>query len=263
MSWLRFPPKTNEVQFDEKWAFVCKKRKHCDNDVFEDTRHGDNWDHVAYDSEHRLVISVIPGKRTAKNVDKLVADFKKRTNGRIMNLITSDEYKPYKRAILKAYGKNTKVAHTGKRGRPKGSRRVPAKGLIYATVHKTRRKGRVVKINLRTVFGSKAEMETAIQVSAVSKTINTAFVERHNGTDRNRNARKVRKSYCFSKDWDIHNAMTYFTMFSYNFCWPVRTLRVQDRDDRWLSRTPAMVAGLTNHIWSLHEWSSYPTVQLT
>ena len=263
MSWLRFPPKTNEVQFDEKWAFVCKKRKHCDNDVSEDSRHGDNWDHVAYDSKHRLVISVIPGKRTAKNVDKLVADFKKRTNGRIMNLITSDEYKPYKRAILKAYGKNTAVAHTGKRGRPKGSRRVPAKGLIYATVHKTRRKGRVVKINLRTVFGSKAEVETAIQVSAVSKTINTAFVERHNGTDRNRNARKVRKSYCFSKDWDIHNAMTYFTMFSYNFCWPVRTLRVQDQDDRWLSRTPAMVAGLTNHIWSLHKWPSYPTVQLT
>ncbi|MFH1614455.1 MAG: hypothetical protein ABIG61_05155 [Planctomycetota bacterium] len=108
--------------------------------------------------------------------------------------------------------------HTGKRGRPKGSRRIPAKGLTYATVHKTRRKGRVVKIDLQTVFGSKDKVETAIQVSAVSKTINTAFVERHNGTDRNRNARKVRKSYCFSKDWNIHNAMTYFTMFSYNFC---------------------------------------------
>jgi len=65
---------------------------------------------------------------------------------------------------------------------------------------------------------------------AVSNTINTAFVERYNGTDRNRNARKVRKSYCFSKDWDVHNAMTYFTMYSYNFCWPVRTLRVQDQN---------------------------------
>jgi len=71
-----------------------------------------------------LVISVIPGKRTAKNIEKLVFDFKKRTGGRIMNLITSDEYKPYKKAILKAYGKKTELAHTGKPGRPKGSRRL-------------------------------------------------------------------------------------------------------------------------------------------
>jgi IS1 family transposase len=210
-----------------------------------------------------LVISVIPGKRTAKNVDKLVADFKKRTNGHIMNLITSDEYKPYKKAILKAYGRNVRPPATGKRGRPKGSRRVPVKGLKYATVHKIRRKGRVVNIELRTIFGSKSDIQAAIDASAVSKTINTAFIERHNGTDRNRNARKVRKSYCFSKDWDVHNAMTYFTMYSYNFCWPVRTLRVQERNDRWLSRTPAMVAGLTDHIWSLHEWLSYPSVQLS
>jgi len=242
---------------------VGKKRKRCNDDVLDDCRQGDNWDHVAYDPEHRLVISVIPGKRTGKNVEKLVADFKKRTDSRIMNLITSDEYKPYKKAILKAYGKNAKVAHTGKRGRPKGSRRVSAKGLTYATVHKTRRKGRVVKIDLRTVFGSKAQVEAAMETSAVSNIINTAFVERHNGTDRNRNARKVRKSYCFSKDWDVHNAMTYFTMYSYNFCWPARTLRVQDQNYQWCSRTPAMAAGLTNHIWSLHEWLTYPAIQLT
>jgi len=210
-----------------------------------------------------LVVSVVPGKRTAKNIEKLVQDFKKRTGQRLMNLITSDEYKPYKKAILKAYGKKTMPPHTGKRGRPKGSRRVPPKGLKYATVHKRRRKGRVVKIDLRVIFGSKAEVEAAIETSAVSKMINTAFVERHNGTDRNRNARKVRKSYCFSKDWDVHNAMTYFTMYSYNFCWPVRTLRVQDQNDRWLSKTPAMVAGLTDHIWSLREWLSYPVVQLS
>ena len=210
-----------------------------------------------------MVVSVVAGKRTAKNVEKLVADFRERTAGRIMNLITSDEYKPYKKAILKAYGTKTTPAHTGKRGRPKGSRLVAVEGLKYATVHKRRRKGRVVKIDLQVVFGSKAEVEAAIENSAVSSMINTAFVERHNGTDRNRNARKVRKSYCFSKDWDVHNAMTYFTMYSYNFCWPVRTLRLQDRDDRWLSRTPAMVAGLTYHIWSLSEWLSYPAVQLS
>lgn len=261
MKWLRFPPKTREVQFDEKWAFVGKKEKRCNDDDPDDHQRGDNWDHVAYDPEHRLVVSVIPGKRTAKNVKKLVADFKKRTGGRIMNLITSDEYRPYKKAILKAYGKKIAPAATGKRGRPKDSCWVPPKGLKYATVHKTRHKGRVVKIDLRVIFGSEAEVKAAIETSAVSKVINTAFVERHNGTDRNRNARKVRKSYCFSKNWDIHNAMTYFTMYSYNFCWPVRTLRVQDRDNRWRPRTPAMAAGLTDHIWSLQEWLTYPAFQ--
>ena len=262
MSWQLFPPKTREVQFDEKWAFVGKKKKNCDDTDPADSQQGDNWDHVAYDPENRLVVSVVPGKRTAKNVEKLVDDFKKRTDGRIMNLITSDEYKPYKKAILKAYGKKIVSPSTGKPGRPKGSGIIPAKDLKYATVHKTRRKGRVVKIELRVVFGSKSDIQAAIEASAVSKTINTAFIERHNGTDRNRNARKVRKSYCFSKDWDIHNAMTFFTMYSYNFCWPVRTLRIQDRNDRWHSRTPAMVAGLTDHVWSLHEWLTYPAVQL-
>jgi hypothetical protein len=67
--------------------------------------------------------------------------------------------------------------HTGKLGRPKGSRRVPSEGLKYATVHKIRKKGRVVKIDLRTIFGSKAEVQAAIEASAVSDTINTAFVE--------------------------------------------------------------------------------------
>lgn len=260
--WL-FPPTTVEAQFDEKWAFVGKKRNHCDDTVPDDCRQGDNWDHVAYDPEHRLVIAVIPGKRTAKNVEKLMFDFKKRTGGRIMNLMTSDEYKPYKKAILKAYGRKTLPVATGKPGRPMGSRRLPAEGLNYATVHKTRKKGRVVKIELRAVFGSISAIKAAIEASPVSKTINTAFIERHNGTDRNRNARKVRKSYCFSKDWDIHNAMTYFTMYSYNFCWPVRTLRVQDHNDQWHARTPAMVAGLADHIWSLREWLTYPAIQLT
>jgi IS1 family transposase len=263
MNWWPFPPKTTEVQFDEKWAFVFKKEKNCHDGDAVDQRQGDNWDHLAYDPEHRLVVSVVPGKRTAENIEKLVFNFHKRTDGRMMNLMTSDEYKPYKKAILKAYGQTFKPPPTGQRGRPKGSRRVPAEGLKYATVHKTRRKGRVVKIDLRAVFGDKDEIEAAIEASAASQTINTAFVERHNGTDRNRNARKVRKSYCFSKDWDVHNTMTYFTMYSYNFCWSVRTLRLQDRDGRWHSRTPAMAAGLADHIWSLHEWLTYPAVQLT
>ena len=90
-SWL-FPPRTQEAQFDEKWAFVNKKEKHCDPDNPADAQQGDHWDHVAFDPEHRLVVSVGPGKRTTEHVRNLVHDFKERTEGRLMNLITTDEY---------------------------------------------------------------------------------------------------------------------------------------------------------------------------
>jgi IS1 family transposase len=242
---------------------VGKKEKHCDPANPEDARQGDNWDHVAVDPEHRLVVSVVPGKRTVEKVEALVEDFKRRTGGRTMNLITSDEYKPYRRAILNAYGKKVTPGRTGKPGRPKASYYKPPPDLRYATVHKTREKGRVVKIDFRVIFGTVAAVMAALKLSKVSNKINTAFVERQNGTDRNRNGRKVRKTYCFSKDWDIHEAVTYFTMYTYNFCWPVRTLRQPASDGRWTPRTPAMTAGLADHVWPLWEWLSLPAVQRT
>ena len=97
--------------------------------------------------------------------------------------------------------------------------------------------------------------------SPVSRAINTAFVERQNGTDRHRNARKGRKTYRFSKDWQFHEAATYFTLYSYNFCWPVRTLGIKDDRGQWREQTPAVAAGLTDHVWSMSEWLTLPAVQ--
>jgi IS1 family transposase len=240
---------------------VGKKEKHCDPDNPDDAQQGDNWDHVAFDPEHRLVVTVVPGKRTSENVRLLMNDFKERTEGRLMNLITTDEYPVYETEILEAYGENIVPERSGKPGRPRQPYKAPPTGLNYAAVHKTRVKGRVTKIDYRVIFGTAATVMAALALSTVSKAINTAFVERHNGTDRNRNGRKVRKTYCFSKDWQVHEAVTYFTMYSYNFCWPVRTLRVKGTDGAWEQRTPAMTAGLTDHVWSLDEWLSYPAVQ--
>lgn len=255
MNWWHFPPQTKEVQFDEKWSFVGKKEKRCEEG---EEKKGDNWDHVALDPVSRLVISVVPGKRTAENVEKLMKDFKKRTNGRLMDLMVSDEYRPYKGAILEAYGEEIKPEQTGKRGRPRKGEKVASKELKYAVVHKTRENGKVVKVDLRVVFGGEEEVKAVLLTSPVSKTINTAFIERQNGTDRNRNARKVRKTYCFSKDWEMHEAATYFTMYSYNFCWPVRTLREKVGTETYNKRTPAMMAGLSNHVWTMQEWATFP-----
>ncbi len=61
----------------------------------------------------------------------------------------------------------------------------------------------------------------------------------------------------------MHRAATVFRYFSYNLCWPARTLRVKGDDCRYRKRTPAMAAGLTDHVWSLAEWLAFPAVQRT
>src|SRR3954454_8855218 len=52
-------------------------------------------------------------------------------------------------------------------------------------------------------------------------------------------------------------------LYRYNFCWAVRTLRQKGADGRWRQRTPAMSASLTDHVWSLREWLSFPAVQFS
>ena len=242
---------------DEKWAFVHNKEEHCGPGQPSE-RCGDNWDHVAIDPEQRLVLAVVTGKRTAENTEKLVAEVQRRTHGRTDMFFTSDEHKPYVGALKKVYGQEAPVPRRPGPGRPPHPRKAMPPDLCYATVRKTRKKGRVTEVVRALLFGTAELLRACLERSTVSRTINTAFVERHNGTDRRHNARKVRKSYCFSKDWDLHNAASYFITYSYNFCWPVRTLEVKGEDGRCLKRTPAMAAGLTDHVWSLAEWATYP-----
>ncbi len=250
-SWWPFPPSTTRVQLDEKWSFVEKKQKHCAPDDEADLFKGDQWDHVAFDPDSRLVLSVVVGKRIAENAVLLLEDVKGRLGGAAPEEITSDEYPAYAEAVLAVFGQEVVPPRTGKPGRPAGPRVVPPEGLRYATVHKTRARGRIVAVASRVVLGELPGGEG----------VSTSYLERQNATDRHRNARKGRKTYRFSKDWDVHAAATAFTMYSYNFCWPVRTLRQRTDGERWQHRTPAMAAGLTDHVWSLEEWVTLPAVQ--
>jgi hypothetical protein len=203
----------------------------------------------------------VPGARTIENTEALVEEFRRRTGGRLMRLMTSDDYPAYETAIRHAYGETVTPPRTGKPGRPRAPYKAAPPGLNYAVVTKRRERGRVVEIGTRVVFGAVAAVLMALGLSRVSRAINTAFVERQNGTDRHRNARKARKTYRFSKDWRYHEAVTYLSLYSCNFCWPVRTLALKDEAGRRVERSPAMAAGLTDHVWSLAEWLSRPTVQ--
>jgi IS1 family transposase len=246
------------VPFDETWDFVGKKERNREPD---ETTAGDCWDHVALDPESRLVVSLVVGKRTAEATHELVGDFHRRTGGRIPRLITSDEYPVYADAIRVAYGREVTPPRTGKPGRPRNPCVVLPPAVTYATVHKHKENGRVVRVSETLVFGTWFAVLVALALSRVSRVVNTSFVERHNGTDRGRCSRKGRKSYEFSKSWEVHVAATRFSYFSYNFCWCVRTLRVKGDDGKWRARTPAMAAGLTDHVWSIAEWLAFPGVQ--
>ena len=239
------------MQVDEKWSFIGKKEKNCDPADPADDLRGDCWDHVALDPASRLVLEVFVGPRTTDMAEMLLGRVRDRLGGKAPALITSDEWSAYPEAIRTVFGEVVVPPRTGRPGRPAGPRVEPPAGLCYATVHKEREKNRVVSVEARVVFGA---LRAGDRVS-------TSYLERQNGTDRHRNARKGRKTYRFSKEWAVHEAMTHFTQLSYNFCWPVRTLAVKDGAGRWRAKTPAMAAGLTDHVWTLAEWVTLPAVQ--
>ena len=213
---------------------------------------------MAFDPETRLVLSVVNGKRSQTRVREVLGDVKRIMGNRVPRLIMTDEYSAYKTEILRAYGIPVPVPRRSDRGRTPAPILLPPPDLVYATVHKTRRNGTVVKIEARVHFGTQEQLDAALKASKVNRKVNTAFIERQNGTDRHKNSRKARKTYRFSKDWDIHNAVSRFSMYAYNFCWPVRTLRAQNEDGSYRPQTPAMVAKLTDHVWSIREWALFP-----
>lgn len=237
---------------------MFKKEKSCDPADERDTLAGDQWDFVALDSDSRLVLSVFVGKRLQDNAERLLQDVKSRLAG-APELISSDEWPGYPEVIKEVFGVEVTPPRTGKPGRPAGPRKVIPEGLNYATVHKRREKGRVVEVLTNVVMGALAVVLALLGGGRIS----TSYLERNNGTDRYRNARKARKTYRFSKDFGMHRSLTYFTMYSYNFCWPVRPLRKKVGHRRYQPRTPAMVAGLADHVWKSQEWLAFPVCQLS
>jgi hypothetical protein len=216
---------------------------------------------VAYDPEHRLVLGVVCGKRGATRILQLMRKVKEQLRDRTPRLITSDEFASYATVLRLLWKPSRRPSGRGRKRPPAG------RTLNYATVCKRRENGRIVEVETKVIFGTQQSVARALKQSSVSSAVNTSFLERHNATDRHRNARKIRRTYRFSKDWDIHEAATYFSYYTYNFCWCVRTLRKQinkrGRTRAYQPRTPAMSAGLSDHVWSLHEWLLWPIPGLT
>jgi hypothetical protein len=140
--------------------------------------------------------------------------------------------------------------------------------LCYASVIKARAHGRVVQGTTRIVYGTTVPVAAALRASPVSRPINPYGVERNNLTRRQHTRRMGRKGNAFSKAPDcLEQQLTLAFAYSH-FVVPHRGLRqrlacpLPTKGDKgsykkWKPVTPAMAAGLTDHVWTMDELLSF------
>ena len=162
---------------------LCKKKEKNLTPLEKILAHyGDAWVWVGFDPVSKLLPAFVVGKRTKANAYKLIERIYRVTDGAIP-LCTSDELRHYRDALLRVYGIREEVPKgPRKRGRPRKPKLRPPPELRYAQVVKHRRKGRVISITTKVIFGKEQEVKELLQASPVSKSVNISFVERNNLT---------------------------------------------------------------------------------
>lgn len=138
----------------------------------------------------------------------------------------------------------------------------PWDGIYIAQVVKQYAQGHVIDVLRRVVQGTSAQVNHLVQTTQGHGVINTAYIERLNATFRSRLAGLVRRGRCLLQQTATLQAGVYLVGTVYNFCTYHETLRVPlyvGRAGRthWVSRTPAMAAGITDHLWSVSELLGY------
>jgi hypothetical protein len=160
--------------------------------------------------------------------------------------IATDGKGAYREAMLTTWGKVPKYRG---QGRPPTVPK-PEKDWRYLQGIKKREGSKLVRVTTKIVYGDPQEVKKLLGE-------HTAYVERTNLTSRQMNGRLVRKTLSFSKELHLLKAARALEDALYNFTRPVKTLRVEQVDRsasaRWQHRTPAMAAGLTDHIWTLKQ----------
>jgi IS1 family transposase len=207
---------------------------------------------VAFDPISKLTVHITIGKRTEEQAKQFILGLSKKLTGQLP-LFTSDELPHYQTALIERYSTMIPVPPTGKRGRPRKPIVQLDPDLRYATVHKTRDKGKIIKVEQRIVFGKEQDINDTLTNSNVSQTINTSYVERNNLTLRQHSRRLTRKTNGFSKVLRNLEAQLTLVMAYYNFVRSHHSLKLTDQGNR----SPAMAAGLTDHIWSMRELITY------
>jgi len=255
-----------ECQLDELWSLVHTKERNLPCAKLYKETYGDAWVWIAFAPVWRLVLAFVVGKRDQESANLLLERVAYITDEHIP-LFTSDQLPEYRTARLQVYGTWSHPQRKGNRGRYPKPRRGPLPGLLYAQVVKVRQKGRVVEVDSKVVFGDPEAIAARLAASPVSNTINTSFVERNNLTQRQSNRRLTRRTNGFSKELPWFEKQLWLSLAYYHLVLPHSNLRQElptpeptrgtGSPKRWRPRTPAMAAGITDHIWTVTELLSY------
>lgn len=178
-------------------------------------------------------------------------------------MFTSDKLPAYVAALSANYSTAEPAPLKRGPGRPrKEPKRILDPELCYAQVDKRREGGRVVEVQRRIIFGSAQDIARILKTDQCGEQINTAYIERDNLTSRQTNGRLVRKTLSHSKtEYGLRQQIALEDAV-YNFVRPHSALRLKlptpaAHGRKWEPRTPALAAGITDHIWTLEELLSY------
>jgi hypothetical protein len=160
--------------------------------------------------------------------------------------VATDGLGAYREALLATW---VIVPEWSGHGKPP-TRHQPGKNWKYLHIIKKRKKGKRVRVTSKVVYGDAKEVKDLLGKQ-------TAYVERTHLTSRQMNGRIVRTTLSFSKERRFLEAASALEAALYNFTRSVRIFHVEVENPikqvRWRPRTPAMAAGLTDHVWTVRE----------
>jgi IS1 family transposase len=237
------------------YGVLLIKKTLSENDL--EQEYGASWIWTALDPNTRLIICHYVGDRTLESCRAYFRRLLERINNK--PLFVSDELVDYKTVLQEHYSTEVQVPPTGKRGRPRKPKKVLDPEIDYATVHKTRENGSIIKVERKIVFGDIERIQEKL-LQSVSHTINTSYIERSNGTLRQMNSHLRRKSLTFAKEKSYFQARLNIIIFVYNFIRPHNTLS-KNPDKTRTPRTPALAAGIIEHNWTFLDAFKRPLIK--
>ena len=250
-------------QLDELSAVIrdLKAGKMSEDDAIERLEGARPWVWTAMEPVSKLLLVIEVGPRTLEMAQRVVHQVVGVLAPGCVPAWFSDGFKGYLPAILGHCGVWVHPERRQGKGPMPKPRWMPPPGLLYAQVIKQYRRQRVVGVRHRVVFGS---LEAVKQVlAACGWQINTSFVERLTLDIRQRIAAVGRRvnTLCQGEDGMQHHLVLFHVY--HNFGLPHTSLRQPVAEPiptngtgsvkRWRPCTPAMAAGLTDHVWSLKE----------
>jgi hypothetical protein len=223
----------------------------------EEDERGTFWRGTALETDTRLRVGRALAKTEEEVAQKLREQIKDRGHQDAPPGIATDGKGAYREALVETWGKVPEPKPSGKGFKPE--KKQPQPGWHSLQVVKQRAGGRVVEVKVEVVYGD----ETTLALVGA----HTSYVERTNLTARQMNGRLVRKTLSFSKELEMLKASSVWEDAAYNLTREVKTLRIKVEEEkrRFAPRTPAMAAGLTDHIWSIKEllWTVVSPIQST